>query len=264
MAGAELGLSPGFEGKPYIPVSDKVLFGSDMVQANQQVRLTFTAPSEPGEYPYVCTFPRHWMRMYGVMIVVEDLDDWLQNPTEPVDPIGSTRSFVRSWVIDDFADDIESGLRGRSPEIGRRIFEEATCAQCHRVHGKGGSVGPELADVFQRWKGDRIAVLREIIDPSHRIDPKYAVQLVMTDDGQVLTGIVQAEDKSSVSLITNPEVPTPTVVERDSIEEIVKSSVSMMPKALLDWFSKDEVFELLAYLQALKPANESDAQAVGH
>lgn len=263
MAGAELGLMPGFEGKPYIPVSEKVLFGSDMVQANQQVRLTFTAPKEPGEYPYVCTFPRHWMRMYGVMIVVEDLDDWLQNPTEPVDPIGSTRSFVQSWTIDDFANEIQSGLRGRSPEIGRRMFEEATCAQCHKVNGQGGAVGPELADAFQRWKGDPVAVLREILDPSHRIDPKYAVQLVITDDGQVFTGIIQAEDKSSVSLITNPEVPTPTIVERDNIEEIVKSSVSMMPKALLDRFSRAEVLELLAYLQALKPNVEVNAQDAG-
>lgn len=254
IAGAELGMMPGFEGKAYIPDSDKVLHATDMVQANQQVRLTFTAPTEPGEYPYVCTFPRHWMRMYGVMIVVEDLDAWLQNPTVPEDPIGSTRAFVQSWTIDDFADEMEIGLRGRTTDIGRRIFEEATCAQCHKVNGQGGAVGPELADVFHRWKGDRLGVLREILDPSHKIDPKYTVQLVVTTDGEVFTGIVQSEDKSSVTLITNPESPTPTVVKRDDIDEIVKSSVSMMPKALLDRFSKDEVFELLAYLQEVNAA----------
>jgi len=252
IAGAALGLDPGFEGKPYIPISDKVLFATDMVQANQQQRLTFTAPKEPGEYPYVCTFPRHWMRMYGVMIVVDDLDAWLRNPTEPTDPIGSTRSFVQSWTMDDFRQEMETGLRGRSPGIGRRMFEEATCAQCHQVNGQGGAVGPELADVFKRYKGDRDAVLREILDPSHRIDPKYAVQLVMTVDGRVITGIVKSEDKSSVSLITNPEAPTPTVIARDDIEEIVKSSISMMPKALLDRFSKDEVFELLAFVLSIK------------
>lgn len=261
IAGAELGLMPGFEGKPYIPESDKVLHGTDMVQANQQVRLTFTAPTEPGEYPYVCTFPRHWMRMYGVMIVVDDLDAWLQNPTPPEDPIGSTRAFVQSWTIDDFAEEMEVGLRGRTTEIGRRIFEEATCAQCHKVNGQGGAVGPELADAFTRWKGDRVGILREILDPSHKIDPKYTVQLVVTNEGEVFTGIVQAEDKSSVTLITNPESPTPTVVQRNDIDEIVKSSVSMMPKALLDRFSKDEVFELLAYMQAVNVTTVSESSS---
>ncbi|MCH8962102.1 MAG: hypothetical protein IH820_12455 [Bacteroidetes bacterium] len=32
--------------------------------------LTFTAPTEPGDYPYVCTFPGHWRTMQGVMQVV--------------------------------------------------------------------------------------------------------------------------------------------------------------------------------------------------
>lgn len=252
IAGAKLGLQPGFEGKPYIPDSDKVLFAIDMVQASQQRKLTFTAPKVPGEYPYVCTFPRHWMRMYGVMIVVDDLDAWLRNPTEPTDPIGNTRAFVQSWALDDFTHELETGLRGRSLEIGRRMFEEATCAQCHRVNGQGGAVGPELADVLKRFDGDRAAVLREILEPSHRIDPRYAVQLVMTSAGQVITGIVKSENKSSVSLITNPETPTPTVIAREDIDEIVKSSVSMMPKALLDRFSKDEIFELLAYVLSAK------------
>ncbi|MCA9071968.1 MAG: azurin, partial [Planctomycetaceae bacterium] len=67
-AGAVLGPNPGFEGKPYVPKSDKVMHATGMVQVGKLERLTFTAPKEPGEYPYVCTFPRHWMRMYGVMV----------------------------------------------------------------------------------------------------------------------------------------------------------------------------------------------------
>ena len=246
--GAVLGPNPGFEGKPYVPESDKVLHATNMVPAGRQERLTFNAPSEPGEYPFVCTFPRHWMRMYGVMVVVDDLDAWLKDPIAPKDPIGSNRSFVQSWIVDDLIDELASGLRGRSPEIGKRIFTEATCAQCHKVNGQGGAVGPELNEVLKRWKGDRVAMLREILDPSHRIDPKYAVQLIETVDGRIITGIVKTEDKTSISILDNPEAPKPTVVQRSDIEEMVKTSKSMMPKALLDRFTKDEIFELLAYL----------------
>ncbi len=253
-AGTVLGPVPGFEGKPYVPKSDNVLFATGMVQAGRLERLTFTAPKEPGEYPYVCTFPRHWMRMYGVMVVVPDLDEYLKNPIKPKDPIGSNREFVQAWKVDDFLPDLEAGLKGRTPMIGEKLFTEATCAQCHPIKGKGGKVGPELSDVFKRWKGDRKGILREILDPSHRIEPKYAVQIILTTDGRPLTGIVVKEEKDSISLLINPEAPKPTVIPRDEIEEMVKASKSMMPKALLDRFTKDEVFEILAYLESLTPS----------
>ncbi|MCA9121173.1 MAG: c-type cytochrome [Planctomycetaceae bacterium] len=246
IAGALLTQNPG--GTPYVPKTEKVLYHTDMVQPHQQVRLTFTAPTEPGEYPYVCTFPRHWMRMYGVMIVVDDLDAWLRDPKEPVDPTGNNRSFVQNWTFEDLSPNVTDSLRGRSLEIGAKIFKEATCSQCHKIAGQGGAVGPELTEVFKRWKGDHLGILREIVDPSHKIDPKFAVQVVITVDGRVVSGIVASEDKDSISMIVNPEAPEPTVIRRDDIDEIEKSSKSLMPKALLDRFTRDEIFELLSYL----------------
>lgn len=248
-AGLAVGPRGGWEGKPYVPESPQVLFATGTVQPHQQQRLTFDAPSEPGEYPYVCTFPQHWYRMYGVMVVVEDLDAWLQDPVEPENPIGSNRSFVRSWTVDDFRDDLESALRGRSPEIGQTLFAEASCLGCHRVGDEGGVIGPRLDETFQRWKGDIVAVLREILEPSHRIDDRYAMHLVLTADGQTISGIVVKEDRDAVTLLTNPESPEPTVIEVDDIEEMVKSSTSMMPKALLDQYTRDEVLEILAYIR---------------
>ena len=47
----------------------------------------FHAPQQPGEYVYVCTFPGHWVRMYGVMLVVETLDAWEAKPAVPTDPM---------------------------------------------------------------------------------------------------------------------------------------------------------------------------------
>lgn len=247
--GLEVGPNNGADGKQYVPDSEKVLYATNMVQPEKQERLTFTAPEQPGEYPYVCTFPRHWMRMYGVMVVVEDLDARLKNPTEPKDPVGRTRAFVQSWKLKDFRGELQQGLRGRSPEIGERIFTEATCALCHKIKGQGGAVGPELTDVLQRWKGDRLGVLREILEPSHRIEPKYAVRVVITDEGETVSGIVQSEDKDKVALLPNPEAKELVIIEKSAIDEMVATSTSMMPKALLDRFTKDEIFELLAYLE---------------
>ena len=249
LAGAELGTTPGLDGKLYVPDSPDVLFSTSMVNAGKREVMTFNAPTEPGEYPYVCTFPRHWMRMYGVMIVVPDLDEWQRNPTTPKDPLGNTRKFVQNWKLTDFAkEQLANDLRGRMESIGAKLFKDATCLGCHKMKGQGGAVGPDLADVLKRWKGDRHGILREILDPSYKIDPKYAVKVVIDIDGKTTSGIVTAEDKDSISILVNPEVPKPKVIKKDDIEEIVPSSVSMMPKALLDKFTRDEVLEILNYI----------------
>lgn len=249
LAGADLGTTPGLEGKLYVPESDDVLFSTNMVNSGQREVLTFTAPTEPGEYPYVCTFPRHWMRMYGVMVVVPDLDVWQRNPTTPADPLGNNRSFVKSWQLTDFEKEkLDDGLRGRSSEIGAKLFKEATCLGCHKMKGEGGAVGPELTDVLKRWKGDKHGILREILEPSYKIDPKYAVKVVVDIDGITTSGIVTAEDSKSISILVNPEVPEPKVIQKSDIDEIIPSSVSMMPKALLDKFSQDEIMEILSYI----------------
>lgn len=240
------------QGKQYVPEDARVLFATSMVPAGKQERLSFAAPKTVGEYPFVCTFPNHWMRMYGVMVVVEDLDAWQKQPKPPADPIGNNRSFVRKWTTQDLIPAIENGLKGRSAEIGARLLKEATCLQCHKLRGEGGAVGPDLTDVTQRMKNDKAAILQEIIDPSHKIDPKYAVQQVLTGDGKVYNGIVVEETKESLSIITSPDQPMPIKIARDDIEEITKSSKSIMPVGLLDQYTQDEIFEILAVLYGVR------------
>ena len=54
-----------------MPESEKVLWTSKLLYANQKTELDFVAPEKPGDYPYICTFPGHWRSMNGVMRVVE-------------------------------------------------------------------------------------------------------------------------------------------------------------------------------------------------
>jgi azurin len=73
--------------KAYVPESPLVLAATRLLNAGETDRLNFTAPEKPGEYVYLCTFPGHWIRMYGVMLVVSDLEVWEAKPTEPSDPV---------------------------------------------------------------------------------------------------------------------------------------------------------------------------------
>ncbi len=236
------------DGKQYVPSTPEVLFATKMVQAGKSERMVINAPVQPGEYPFVCTYPNHWMRMYGVMVVTNDIDAFLQSPVEPKDPIGNNRAFVKNWKVSDLESDLVEGLAGRNPDIGAKLFQEATCLQCHAVDGKGGRVGPDLRGVLKRHDSSVAAVLKEILEPSHKIDPKYASHSILTQDGQVYSGVLVSEDEKTVAILSSPDQPKPTVLQRSDIEEMQPSSKSMMPAALLDQFSQEEVFEILSYV----------------
>ena len=60
---------PAAFARQYIPQSEEVLYYTDIVEAHTEQTIYFHAPSEPGRYPFLCTFPGHWMVMNGVMIV---------------------------------------------------------------------------------------------------------------------------------------------------------------------------------------------------
>jgi azurin len=53
----------------YIPETDEILAYTDITTPGEQFRIFLRAPEEPGRYPYLCTFPGHWMVMNGEMVV---------------------------------------------------------------------------------------------------------------------------------------------------------------------------------------------------
>ena len=55
--------------KNYVPESTDILWHTKLVNPGSSESLEFAAPAEPGDYPYLCTFPGHWMLMQGVMKV---------------------------------------------------------------------------------------------------------------------------------------------------------------------------------------------------
>ncbi|MFT4549004.1 MAG: azurin [Verrucomicrobiales bacterium] len=55
--------------KHYIPETESVIAHTFVVPAGSQHTLHLKAPSEPGDYPYICTFPGHWQAMRGVLKV---------------------------------------------------------------------------------------------------------------------------------------------------------------------------------------------------
>jgi len=257
LAAEKMVADPAAFAKSFVPDLPEVLHATKLLQPQQTFRLSFTAPSEPDEYPYVCTFPGHWRRMYGAMVVVKSLDDV---PPEVLAsaavaaPSGPTRPFVRSWTMEDLAPRLEHAGHGRSVAAGKELFGVLSCNRCHRMNGEGGQVGPDLVQVKQKLS-DRKAtledVLREIIEPSKVVEEKFRAQTLVLTDGRLVTGIVEAESDQEVRMRVNPldgKEDTATVIPKEQIQERVPSEVSLMPMGLLNTLSDEEVLDLLAYV----------------
>ena len=155
LLGESSSTQPGALERNYVPPSDKILVASRLLAPRESQKLDFTAPTKPGVYPYVCTYPGHWRRMYGAFYVVDDIAAYLADPTGylaahplPIlDDLLKNNRPRKEWTFDDLASSVEGLSSGRSFANGKQIFEVASCVSCHRMNGVGTQVGPDLAQL---------------------------------------------------------------------------------------------------------------------
>ena len=132
-------------------------------------------------------------------------------------------------------------------ERGRSLFFAADCGKCHRLAGLGGSVGPDLTSIPNKF--DAKYVLEAIINPSKDISDQYGSSNVLLDDGRIITGIV-VEKGDMLEVYPIKATDQPEIVPRNEVESIQPSKISQMPEGLLDRLSAEEVRDLLGYLMS--------------
>jgi putative heme-binding domain-containing protein len=160
------------------------------------------------------------------------------------------RPFVREWKVDALVGSLEEVGRNRDLARGKAVFAAAACIKCHRFAGQGQLVGPDLSGVARRF--GRRDVLESILFPSKAIDDKYRNVMLATDDGRVLIGTLLSDDGETVRLTTDPTQPSKTVaLKKSSIESQQFSLTSPMPVGTLNTLTKEEILDLLAYLESL-------------
>jgi len=249
--------NPDFAKQNFVPKSPDVLVASTLMQPQAVVKVNFQAPSEPGVYPYVCTYPGHWRRMFGALYVVDDLESYLADPAahlaakplEIRDELLKDRRPRTEWTLADIESDVAAMEKGRSFAHGRELFRTASCVACHKLGSEGNAFGPELAKLDAKMTAVEIA--RHVLEPSLRIDEKYRSTTIVTDDGRSIMGLVVAETPTDLAIVENPVAKAePLRLATAAIEARSTSPVSIMPKGLLDKLSRDEVLDLLAYVAA--------------
>ena len=262
LAAVNLG-AKGFD-TGFVPESSEILWHSRLVDFGQEQVIEFTAPTQEGAYPYICSFPGHHRLMRGTLYVTENLEQFLaKNPPEELK--------VTEWKIADFTDDLKRVKEHRSFEKGQQLFSSLGCIQCHRLSrdqvaanpatGLGQSVGPQIDDTVKKYKRDPVAILREILESSRSIDDKYRQLIVALEDGTTRTGVVASEDDSELTLLSGTP-PKEVRIPKQSIDDRVHSPVSIMPSGLLNTLDKEQILDLLAYL--LAGGNPKDAAFQHH
>ncbi len=247
MAANEMAKDPKNANSNFHPPGKKhlVLQASPMIGPTRKKQvhvLRFIVPEEPGIYPFVCTFPGHWVIMNGRMVVA-------RTPDEAEELLAAALpKIVKEWTLKDFPK-----LDLKFDEItimnGYQAFAKARCNQCHIHSGHGVNLGPELTKIGERFKGHKL--LQQILDPSIEINKKYQSWQFVTTDGEILSGVISKEDDKGYHVMTNLLTPDDMqILPRQKVEFRAPSTVSSMPKGLMNVLTKVEIEQLVAFLQS--------------
>jgi putative heme-binding domain-containing protein len=177
------------------------------------------------------------------------LSPLLAKPFEKARLVPTTgRTFVREWILADLASDLDRASSGRNFARGRQAFVDAQCLACHRFGNDGGSAGPELTAAGSKY--DLRSLLESMLEPSKVINEQYRNTALLLNDGDRVTGRLVSNTSELFVIETDSLSGARQKVERRVVKEIRPSEVSPMPDGLLNVLSREEILDLLAYLQS--------------
>jgi putative heme-binding domain-containing protein len=128
-------------------------------------------------------------------------------------------------------------------ERGRGVFTNQ-CAKCHQFEGKGHEVGPPLDGAAR----DVEYLLINVLDPNRVVGAPYFTRFVTLKNGKVETGLLAAEDGTSITL--KVENNTLKVIQKKEIENLEVQEKSLMPEGLAGVLSVQDFRDLIRYVMA--------------
>lgn len=168
----------------------------------------------------------------------------------------AARTTIKIWKMEDLAASLDQVSKGRSFEKGKEAFALAQCVACHRFGNDGGAVGQDLTAVSSRYT--RRDILESILDPSKVVSEQYQNMTIIKKDGDELTGRVVDENDQRVILAVNPMTQDRIEIQKSNIQKRAASKISPMPEGLVDVLAKQEILDLLAYLESGGKADHAD------
>lgn len=137
---------------------------------------------------------------------------------------------------------------------GRAVFKKL-CAQCHKIYGEGAEVGP---DITRNGRASFEQLLSNVFDPSLVIGAAYQGVVVVTKDGKVFSGLPVEDSAQRIVLkIQGDKLET---IARADIEDSAPNKLSFMPEGLEKQLTKQELYDLFAFITLDRPPEDSEAK----
>ena len=130
---------------------------------------------------------------------------------------------------------------------GKGVFTN-TCSVCHQVNNEGFDFGPKLSEIGAKYP--REGLLEAIVHPSKGISFGFETWEIKLKDGSALTGIIASKTETDIDLKL-PGGVKQHIKTRD-VKSMKELKESMMPEGLHESMSKQDLVNLLGYLESLK------------
>lgn len=151
------------------------------------------------------------------------------------------------WKMQELKQYLEQDPKGKTGDIarGKLVFAKANCIKCHKFGSEGEGLGPDLTTLKSRFQ--RVDTLEAILDPSKVISDQYRGTVLVTQNGQTISGLAAPQGDTVTVLQADG---TKVTLKKSEIESQVASTVSPMPEKLLDDLTLQEIADLFAYLES--------------
>jgi putative heme-binding domain-containing protein len=169
-------------------------------------------------------------------------------PSKSAFPAPQQHAFVQEWKMSDLLNELGKTESGRNLAKGKQAFVDAQCIQCHRFGNEGGGVGPDLTAVSARFSARDL--LESIVEPSKVVSEQFQNTTVLLKNGDDVTGRLLNETATELILQPNPLQPARVTVKKTDVAKKSFSAVSPMPEGLVNTLSKEDILDLIAFLQS--------------
>ncbi|HEU0010329.1 MAG TPA: c-type cytochrome, partial [Verrucomicrobiae bacterium] len=169
-------------------------------------------------------------------------------PTDAVPKPKKEHKFVKEWKTADLLGDLDAASKGRDFENGREAFAAAQCFACHRFGNEGGAIGPDITAISSRFS--RKDLLESMTEPSKVVSEQYQNITVIKKDGDDVTGRLVEETDTKLVLIPNQLTGEKVEVKKSDVQSRAASKLSPMPEGLINVLTKEEILDLIAYVES--------------